>query len=770
MVRKIVGTVVGVMREQGLAETHIDDYERNRGYEVNKTTIGVDLPRTALIDFTGTFDAFRAEFEKEEVYQRHYAQGNTDGGGVEDIYTIYKFNKQSDLYSQIERLNETLAERRGAGQDCSDLEARLQQINTELNEFQAVWFGGNNKNSLRVAYRDDNGNLCGLGYYSNKEKPDLWSLKIDRYTPAGIETRQTTLFTHEELCREGAGEAVDMAALPHEMEIALNSRMLSALTYGLLDAEGRISEERLSELKRRAFSNINLDDRDTRRIQLQEFADNTRGILPATYLADINTRSLNDPNFFEGVRFTSMLQEAFETAQSLIGENQEMNADEKAMAIYKAQLTLFAIKLELQAFYLVGESNNFKRQAMLAEAQRLREERDAPLPAVAELDYATRENNALGPIAAQLEHEAKVAEYHQKFGELERSAGDIVYLTNDVEQIRQNAQAPDFFVNDFSDALERIRVLNAYALKYKKYTRDLATLAAHVNGTGYLETIVENIRQSLNDQAVVRANNFANVSGSIAKVDGYVTALEAFEEELNKHSNATAADKQKLYTQGYEVLQQIKDVIKNDPQESNLAQMSKVLKACTNALKISGHDENQFKRHIGELATLSQEISGHGSPRLKKLGIGLLVFAGLALVAVGILAAIPTGGTSLLLVVAGAVGMQAAIAATAATITVAGVAGAGFFRKSRETGLAKLVTGFREAVSNAGGNDDPVQPGDAASSPVVGTPRRESGSDSAIGSDGNSDLSEGVGSVRTGSEADDSGHSDGPPSPLSPSS
>jgi hypothetical protein len=164
---------------------------------------------------------------------------------------------------------------------------------------------------------------------------------------------------------------------------------------------------------------------------------------------------------------------------------------------------------------------------------------------------------------------------------------------------------------------------------------------------------------------------------------------------------------------------------------------------------------------LANLVAISRDLTGKSSPLFRKLGIGLLVFAGLALVAVGILAAIPTGGSSLLLVVAGAVGMQAAIATTAATITVAGVAGAGFFRKSRETGLAKSVTGFREAVANTAGNDAPVQQEDAATSSV-------SGSDSALGSaESASDLSGFVVSDRAALENNDSGNSGGPPSPSS---
>ncbi|AHE67737.1 hypothetical protein Loa_02195 [Legionella oakridgensis ATCC 33761 = DSM 21215] len=75
------------------------------------------------------------------------------------------------------------------------------------------------------------------------------------------------------------------------------------------------------------------------------------------------------------------------------------------------------------------------------------------------------------------------------------------------------------------------------------------------------------------------------------------------------------------------------------------------------------------------------------------------MFACAALLCIGILAAIPSGGSSLLLTVAGAAGLS--VAATAG-ITVgaaaSAVAGAGLFAHGKEKGLAKEVSEFKAAL------------------------------------------------------------------------
>lgn len=172
----------------------------------------------------------------------------------------------------------------------------------------------------------------------------------------------------------------------------------------------------------------------------------------------------------------------------------------------------------------------------------------------------------------------------------------------------------------------------------------------------------------------------------------------SFQEELNKLATSDNAADKNLYQQG-EQLQKLIQAGIETREPKTLLEMRRVMEASLNALT-TRHDKVKFKENIAKLATLSQEVSGHGSPFWKHLGIGLLVFAGLALVAVGILAAIPTGGASLLAAVLSAVGMNATVGAGTGIAGI-GAMGAGFFKHGNSTGLAKAVSKFKDGLAEA---------------------------------------------------------------------
>jgi hypothetical protein len=105
---------------------------------------------------------------------------------------------------------------------------------------------------------------------------------------------------------------------------------------------------------------------------------------------------------------------------------------------------------------------------------------------------------------------------------------------------------------------------------------------------------------------------------------------------------------------------------------------------------------------------LSQRIPGNSSPAWKALGISLLTFACLALLAVGILAAIPSGGSSLLLTAISAAGL-AVTAGVGAGVGVTGLVGAGALVHGREKGLAQSVSKFKEKLSDLQEDKNPKE-------------------------------------------------------------
>jgi hypothetical protein len=172
-----------------------------------------------------------------------------------------------------------------------------------------------------------------------------------------------------------------------------------------------------------------------------------------------------------------------------------------------------------------------------------------------------------------------------------------------------------------------------------------------------------------------------------------------FKIELNKLETSINPAEMDLYRQGMQLINQIKEGL-DTREPKTLREMSIVLDACLSALTTQKGNEDTFKENIAKLAKLSQKVSGHCSPFWKKLGAGLLLFAGLALVAVGVLAAIPSGGASLLAAVLGAAGVNAAIAA-GTTVAGIGAMGAGFFKHENSTGLAKSVSEFKDKLISA---------------------------------------------------------------------
>jgi hypothetical protein len=76
----------------------------------------------------------------------------------------------------------------------------------------------------------------------------------------------------------------------------------------------------------------------------------------------------------------------------------------------------------------------------------------------------------------------------------------------------------------------------------------------------------------------------------------------------------------------------------------------------------------------------------------------LINFCLCCFIVVGILAATPTGGASLLATVAGAVGIAATVG-IGAGVTTAGIAGTAAVVHGREKGLARSVSNFKDALT-----------------------------------------------------------------------
>lgn len=189
---------------------------------------------------------------------------------------------------------------------------------------------------------------------------------------------------------------------------------------------------------------------------------------------------------------------------------------------------------------------------------------------------------------------------------------------------------------------------------------------------------------------------------SLSAVEEYQVHFKAFQVSLEYlESKQTKSEKEKkLLEKGSEILKQIKAIAGDKPEQlasQNLNDLSLVLSSANKGL-IESHDVEKSKGNAKHLASLANNVSGKSSPGWKALGIGLLTFACAALVVAGVLAAIPSGGSSLLLAAIGVSGLTAAVG-TGAGIAAAGITGAALISHGSEKGLAKSVSQFKEELT-----------------------------------------------------------------------
>lgn len=189
----------------------------------------------------------------------------------------------------------------------------------------------------------------------------------------------------------------------------------------------------------------------------------------------------------------------------------------------------------------------------------------------------------------------------------------------------------------------------------------------------------------------------------------YEANLQAFENSLIAYKDSIGQDenKQKFYDNGVLLLNNIKAVAADDPDSKAISDLNTVL-VHSKVMLQPDRDSDEFQESSRRLASMSHEVSGRSSSAWKALGIGLLAFACVALVVAGVLAAIPSGGSSLLLTVAGATGLSLGAAAGIGAGIVGGAAltGTASLVVGSEKGLAKSISNFKAALQNIKEDDE----------------------------------------------------------------
>jgi hypothetical protein len=206
-----------------------------------------------------------------------------------------------------------------------------------------------------------------------------------------------------------------------------------------------------------------------------------------------------------------------------------------------------------------------------------------------------------------------------------------------------------------------------------------------------LEIFFEHIsKRSLAELNFFRDADFNNtlrvIANQVELIKAYQVALTVFRSHLEKlKTNATAYDTRKFHKQGVKLIQEIEKIVLGAPNGLDGAELSRLTQVLTySSIAI---DTPKDADNLKKLLQLSQTVSGKASPIWQGLGTTILIFTGLALVAAGILGALPTGGISLLLTVGGGV-------------VLAGT-GVGFIKRGTEYGVAKSLSLFKAKASHS---------------------------------------------------------------------
>ncbi|WP_133131181.1 hypothetical protein [Legionella yabuuchiae] len=221
----------------------------------------------------------------------------------------------------------------------------------------------------------------------------------------------------------------------------------------------------------------------------------------------------------------------------------------------------------------------------------------------------------------------------------------------------------------------------------KTVSRSGATFNEQANAQFYRESADLNLSNPIGSVSWLKTPSKKANEAYEQQLQAFESSLQALAQNLSGNSN-----NHKLFVQGKIILKQVKLISKRAQLTSKeISDLTLVLSCSDRALHAPEDEVN-----IRKLAGLSKEVSGHASPKWRTLGAALAIFGCIALVVAGVLAAIPSGGTSLLLAVAGTAGLKAGVAGA----TASGVVGLGLFHRNKTQGLAKSIKDMKSTLED----------------------------------------------------------------------
>lgn len=698
-------------------------------YEIRK-----DADRTCYVDFGGTVTQLKEALWQEArvLARRHeageavicsYAQGDFSGGLATTFYQLsYK-----KVLKRVERYNTT-------------------------NEQQPL--SPPHLKNIMFAYRDKDGNLCGFGLAyvtpllnerlerieEQHQKPE-WVITVTRNTTQQPQDRTVFCFSSVHFFQQLVSG--DDGSFIEQLKQAINHDKVASLIEPLFEGTNLITEK-AEKLSDRIIANHNLDDRDRKNVLLQDYfcvidkLSPKNKSLSATKLRQLKTiiekLSIDDDGRFyekeyfdkqikkleEAIKKQSSLKEWYECMTSMHAVEEaiakESNVEKrKEMQVivdnYRAELfTLPSPPAELiQRQVASGAHGSIKkrnRQEYKERKARLLDQQHSFSSDTAVMDAIKALPSALGSDSHHLLH-LQICSNFILEPENKNNRDNLFAMVRDIESdspFKPLAQA----------LLPHAYRFSCHAmltsLREKKWISDgndtgLGEVNVEALENDELATFHRDLKACYNfsEEKIGTSVILGNYSKLQEKLEGntctplaikmqaespqraYQAIREDFKKALEQSSSAEAKKA------GQQVLASAESLAKPD----HFVELTNVLCSCNRAL----NDPEPFV--VRELADFSKTVSGRASPAWRKLGLGLALFACAIMVAAGILAAIPSGGSSLLLTTLGAAGipMLAANISAGATGALA-LTGFGLFAGKRKKGLAKRLSSFEKAIRN----------------------------------------------------------------------
>jgi hypothetical protein len=344
--KKISGNYIKVLNRSGLPPCFAEPQDP----ETRKEQIEKDLPRGAFVDVNGrTFNDLKNTWSDPSAVAS-YTQGDMDARVFSVIYDNYIFN----------------------------IDQQSQSANCSVeNLFEK-------KQDLSFAYYDDTGTACGFSivYHNDETNPSLQSIAIIHNTTADPADRVVTCYCAFDLIQD-PGDTLDPlteAQVSSDLWHHLNSSSIQRLIQSVLSDSGQINFEKLNTLRNRIKVNHNLDDRDVRKLQLDELIAYGEKYLPDSLLfnqhvSQIRQNAAYDIDFFESTSFKSVLLEISKTIELEVNQlpTDLMSDQRKANTLLAIDYTLQAVNFERQGY---NSSEHYESERCKNEAVLLWRKRD----------------------------------------------------------------------------------------------------------------------------------------------------------------------------------------------------------------------------------------------------------------------------------------------------------------------------------------------------------------------------------------------------------